>query len=200
MPPTPDLLKPFLWRLLLWLPLSFGIWYYFSVMMTVPLRWLVDGLMLSLGGGLIAGVSQQGYELSVLTNLHPIAGTPGAGGQIVFKLNPLMYGYSLPLFTALCLATPTAEGDKWWRWLIGIGVLLLVQALGVGLHILKTTVLGLGPSLGGQIDPKEWNLNAIALGYQFGYLVLPAVTPLVLWLGLFRGFVLGLAPGFGRRG
>jgi hypothetical protein len=31
--------------------------------------------------------------------------------------------------------------------------------------------------------------SAIALAYQFGYLILPAVVPVVLWIALNRAFI-----------
>jgi hypothetical protein len=38
--------------------------------------------------------------------------------------------------------------------------------------------------VGAGIDP-----NTIALAYQFGYLILPAVVPVALWISLNRAFI-----------
>jgi hypothetical protein len=35
---------------------------------------------------------------------------PGATGELVFSVNPLIYCYNLPLFTALAIAVPGEEG------------------------------------------------------------------------------------------
>ena len=57
----------------------------------------------------------------------------------------------------------------------------------------------LGPEIRGRLDLAPWALEATALGYQFGTLVLPAVAPVALWLGQHRIFVASLAPGMAER-
>lgn len=203
MPPSPKPLRVFFLKALLWLPLAFAIWYYFSILLTSPLRWLMNLVLPIVAPDLFSEVLQQGYLLEVVTRLHPVAApsvpVPYPGASISFDINPLIYGYSYPLFTALAIATPTEEGQKWWRWALGMGVLLVAQSWGICFDALKTTVIDLGPQLRGQIARGDWPLDVIALGYQFGYLILPAVTPLILWVGLFREFVGSLAPALAER-
>jgi hypothetical protein len=38
-----------------------------------------------------------------------------------------------------------------------------------------------------------WDQNLIALGYQFGFLLLPTLAPLLLWLFFERRFVITVA-------
>jgi hypothetical protein len=186
----------------LWLPLCFGAWYYLAIVITWPLTDLVHWLMTSLLPEAIAEVGQQGYLLEVVTRFPPPP-QPGMpelpAGELAFDLNPLIYGYSLPLYTALTLATPDPENRNWWRWFFGLALLFPLQAWGIGFDILKTLAFDLGPEIRGRLDLAPWALEATALGYQFGTLVLPAVAPVALWLGQHRIFVASLAPGMAER-
>ncbi|MCC7277047.1 MAG: hypothetical protein IT487_01860 [Chromatiaceae bacterium] len=193
----------FFLKVLAWLPVTFGIWYYMALVATWPVTWLVNGILTSLFSEIIIGVHQVGYHLEVAVNYvsqTPQAGLPrGAAGELVFQVNPLMYGYCLPLYTALILASPSAEGQKWFRWLVGLLILQLVEVWGVSFHILKTLLFNTGPEVSAQLAMGPWGSNAIALGYQFGYLILPAVAPLVIWIAFHGDYLRQLAPGIGKR-
>lgn len=192
----------FFLKVLAWLPVTFGVWYYMAIVATWPVSWLVDGLMTGLFPDVISAIRQLGYELEVA--VHYIARTSmpdmpvGAKGELVFEVNPLMYGYCLPLYTALILASPSEEGQKWFRWLVGLVILQLVEVWGVSFSIFKTLALQMGPEVSDQLAFSPWQLNAVALGYQFGYLILPAVSPLVIWVGFHADYLKQLAPGAGR--
>ena len=200
MPRSP--VSRFLLGVVLWLPLCFGAWYYMAIVVTWPLTDLVHWLMTGLLPEAIAEVHQQGYHLEVVTRFPPPPqpGMPQVpGGDLAFELNPLIYGYSLPLYTALTLATPDRDNGNWWRWFYGLALLFPLQAWGVGFDILKTLTFDLGPEISGRLGLAPWQMEATALGYQFGTRVLPAVGPVVLWLGQYRSFVAGLAPGVAER-
>lgn len=200
MPRSP--VSRFFLKVVLWLPLCFGAWYYMAIVITWPLTDLVHWLMTALLPESIEKVSQHGYQLEILTRFAPPArpGMPDLpAGALEFELNPLIYGYSLPLYTALTLATPDRDNANWWRWFAGMALLFPLQAWGVGFDILKTLAFNLGPEVRGQLGLAPWQLEATALGYQFGSLILPAVGPVVLWLGQYRGYVASLAPGMAER-
>ena len=189
----------FFLKVLAWLPVTFGIWYYMAIVATWPVTWLVDGLLTGLFPDVISAIRQIGYELEVAVHFVAQTSMPGmsvgAKGELVFEVNPLMYGYCLPLYTALILASPSEEGKKWFRWLVGLVILQLVEVWGVSFSILKTLVFQMGPELSAQLAFSPWQLNAIALGYQFGFLILPAVAPLVIWVGFHTDYLKQLAPG-----
>lgn len=194
----------FFWRILLWLPLSFAAWYYMAGFITLPVGLLVDGLMSSLFPQFISDISQQGHILEVATRFSPpaMAGVTVPQGQIaemVFGINALIYGYCIPLYTALILSSPGEEMQKWRRWTIGVIILLLTQTWGISFDILKTLLFRLGPAISQQMAFSPLQLEGVALGYQFGYLILPAVTPLVMWIGFHREFLFTLAPGIAQR-
>ena len=191
----------FFLKVLAWLPVTFGIWYYMAIVATWPVTWLVDGLLSGLFPDVISTVRQIGYEIEV--GVHHVAQTPlsgmsmGGKQELVFEVNHLTYGYCLPLYTALILASPSEEGQKWFRWLVGVVILQLVQVWGVSFKILKTLAFNIGPEVSAHLGFTPWELNALALGYQFGYLILPAVAPLVIWVGFHADFLKQLAPGIG---
>ncbi len=189
----------FFLRVLLWLPVLFMLWFYMAIVMTWPVAWLANLALPQLLPGFITAVEQDGYMLDIVTRFNSIA-SGGQSGEILVSVNPLMYGFGIPLFTALLLATPEGdEGEKWFRWLVAIAILLVVQTFGVAMDGMKTIVFGLGPEYARQIALAGWRLEAIALGYQLGYLVLPAVTPVALWIGFHRNYIDQLAPGLADR-
>ena len=123
----------------------------------------------------------------------------GQKAELVFSVNSLVYCYSIPLDTALILATPDTEKAKWIHWVTGFIILVLTQSWGVSFDILKTLLFKLDISLSSQLGFSAFQKELVALGYQFGYLILPAVTPLVLWIGFHQEFLGQLVPGMQDR-
>lgn len=191
----------FILQVLFWLPLCFAAWYYMAILMTMPVAWL-SGLLISLlQPEAIEGVIQRGHELDVLTLLEPAKGAgieapEGQVPQLTFSIDVLKYSYGIPLFTALVLASPGGE-EKWTRWIFGIVILYLVQTWGVYFESLLTLYIKLGTVADQQLVLESVQRELIALGYQLGALILPAVTPLVLWIVFNREFISKLAPGLG---
>ncbi|MDB5849451.1 MAG: hypothetical protein JWP29_3203 [Rhodoferax sp.] len=114
---------------------------------------------------------------------------PGAGGHraaLVFEGNPARYAYGLPIFLALLLA---ARGPRRLpRAVIGAVLLLPAQAFSLCLSLLVELMSGAQGSLA-ILKVAPWQLELVAYGYQLGSLVLPTLTPVVLWLWLDRQFV-----------
>lgn len=196
-------LTSFVLKVLLWLPVTFWVWFSMGPALTWPVAIFSRLAMLGLFPEVIETIEPQGRLLEVVTQLTPPPQTglllpPGQEAVLVFKLNPLAYGYSLPLFMAMVFAVPGEEGQQWFRIGMGAMVLVLVQAWGVCFEILKTLVFNLGPGVAEQIPLSPWAREAIGLGYQFGYLVFPAVIPLVLWLALHYHYLIKLVPSLSR--
>jgi hypothetical protein len=176
-------LRGLLLRTLIWLPICFGAWYFFSILFTPLLAALVDTVLSAGFSSVIERVLTDGNSLTVLTRIQPAA-ADGAG-ELLFDLNPLKYGYCVPLYTALVLAT---DADDWQRvvhWLLGMAVLLAVQVFGISTEILKVIAFQLGPDGQDTLDFAPWGYETLALAYQLGYLILPPVVPIMIWLGQF---------------
>ena len=148
----------------------------------------------------IDAIVQQGHQVEVMTLFSPtaqpsLAVPEGQVAYLSFDINVLKYSYGIPLFTALMLATPGKDETQWTQWIIGLVILYLAQTFGVCLEMLKILAFSLGPEVSAQLDLSGLQQEMIALGYQLGYLILPAVTPLALWIGFSQQFLVTLVPG-----
>ncbi|WP_293644714.1 exosortase H-associated membrane protein [Thiolapillus sp.] len=194
--------KRFVLKVILWLPLCFAVWYYMKGVIGLPTFFLVDGIMSHWLPAFIKDIEFQGHLLNVVLQFAPppeIKVPEGQKAELVFSVNSLVYGYSIPLYTALILATPDTEKAKWIHWITGFIILVLAQSWGVSFDILKTLLFKLDPGLSSQLGFSSFQKELVALGYQFGYLILPAVTPLVLWIGFHQQFLGQLVPGIQDR-
>ncbi len=189
-------LKRFLLRTLLWLPICFGVWYYLATLLILPVTLLLNLTLPTLWPEALTTLEQQGHTLDVVTRLTLAeVGLPsphGRPGLVVFTVNPLAYAYCLPLLAALTLAAPGPGRDS--RLLMGAAALLPIIALGVATAILKTLAFELGPTGPARLGLEGWEPELVALAYQFGYLTLPAIAPVILWLWLHRDFLMQLVP------
>ena len=104
--------------------------------------------------------------------------------ELVAEAKPANYAYGLPLFIALLLAS----GSKrfFWRVLVGYAVLLIPQTFSLVFDILKQIIVVADSPAA--LGVAWWQMEGIALGYQFGSLLLPALAPVALWLWLDREF------------
>jgi hypothetical protein len=110
-------------------------------------------------------------------------------GELVLVQNPLLYGYSLPLFSGLAMATPISVRRRLAHFAIALSAMWIAQAFGVVAETFKmlafdSSAAGANAIVGAGISP-----DSIALAYQFGYLILPAVMPVALWIGLNRAMI-----------
>ena len=179
-------------RAVLWLPLSFFIWFAFASPLVWPVVQMAKLGLLSIWPNLFSDVVQNGHNMEVTTRLlvNQVAPDGRSGiGELVLVQNPLLYGYSLPLFSGLAMATPISIRRRLVQFAIALSVMWLAQAFGVIAESFKmlafdSAAAGANAIVGAGIAP-----DSIALAYQFGYLILPAVMPVALWIGLNRAFI-----------
>lgn len=108
--------------------------------------------------------------------------------ELIVEVDPAHYAYGLPLFLALLLASRSRHWVR--RAIAGYFILLIPQAFGLVFDILKQ-IMGAGGSPAA-LGIASWQMEAIALGYQFGSLLLPTLAPVGLWLWLERGGFAGV--------
>ncbi len=191
---------------LLWLPLAFFLWFWFAAPLVWPViriagfvlthAWPALFTAVTQGGDLLDAqghvVAHAGYlmQLSsgVLVNAAP-AGEPARFGFLEPVINPMIYGYSLPLFAGLVLATPLTRWQRARQLGIGMVVIWLAQAFGVIAESMKSLALDAGPAGAEAVRRAGVPLELIALCYQFGYLILPALVPAALWIVGNRSFI-----------
>ena len=191
----------------LWLPLCFVIWFSMAPLWVWPAARLARGVLLGVwpalftdlvqGGDLLdAGgrvIGHAGYLLtlttSVMVTVPASAGSAGGVGLLEPTLNPMVYAYSLPLFCGLAMATPLSTGRRVAQILIAFVVIWVAQAFGIVAESLKFVAYDAGPEGAAAFAKGGLAPDAVALAYQFGFLILPAVVPAALWIGLNRPFI-----------
>jgi len=194
-------------RAALWLPLSFVVWFSLAPLWVLPPTVLARNVLLGLWPGLFTALAQggdlldasgrviahAGYLLTLTTSIvvHVPAsgGGPGGVGVLEPTLNPMVYAYSLPLFCGLAMATPLTGRRRLFELVIAFVVIWLAQAFGVVAESLKFVAVEAGAEGAAATAKAGLSANVIALAYQFGYLILPAVVPAALWIGLNRSFI-----------
>jgi len=191
---------------LLWLPLAFFLWFWFAAAFAWPVIQLAKFVLLKTWPSLFTAISQgadlldaqgrvlahPGYLMQISSGVLVNAAAPGAPAQFGFLepvVNPMIYGYALPLFAGLVLATPLSRAQRTLQIAGGALLIWLAQAFGVIAESLKTVGLDAGPAGIEAIRRAGLHPEAIALSYQLGYLILPALLPVVLWIACNRPFI-----------
>lgn len=197
----------------LWLPLSFVVWFYFKQLFALPVYLGAEAVMKTWmpeivtkveadyfaqeavtgrePGAVVLGSYQHRFTINapVPTNIAGVTDTRGKTMEVVVDINPLIYGYSVPLLIGLILVTPLTNRQRAWQ--IGLGLLILVpqQVYGVCVDLLQKLVFLGTPETAAVILSQGLSKNVIALAYQFGYLMLPPVVPVMAWVIMNRAFV-----------
>lgn len=203
---TSNPIREFALKALLWLPLSFVLWFWFAPLLVWPAVLIAKPVLLGLWGDVFGAVSlggelhdasgrilaRAGYLVS-LTSVPVVipAGADGPGGVGVLEptINPMVYGYALPLFAGLAMATPVTARRRAAQFALALAVIWLAQGFGIVAESLKTLAFDAGDSGAALVANAGIAPDAVALAYQFGYLILPAVVPVALWIGLNRPFM-----------
>lgn len=182
-------------RTLLWLPVTFALWYLTASWHLIPVTWVADQLLGAWLPEAIGELRLHGKQLLLISRFGEVGGqivtNPPSGENLGFLSNPLSYGYSLPLFAALALATPLPGRGR--RLALGLAALLVVELASMIAVQVKTLTFDTG---GAFVTQQGWGplaRDAVALAYQLGSLLLPMVMPLVVWLAGHGGYVERLA-------
>ncbi len=187
-------LASFILKVLLLLPVCLAVWYWLLTPLNTPLAWLSDFILTSLWGDVIEVIQLIGHQLDVTTSLAPPGEPNNTRATVILEVNPLIYSYSLPFAAALILATPASWVKKLIALLVAYLLLLLLQSWGVCFYIAKSLLYGHGPEINARLDISQLSQALIGVAYQFGSLILPSLSPIVIWIALFRDFVLSIAP------
>ena len=186
-------IKQLLVAAVLFLPLSFFVWFYSATLLVLPVHWLAEWILTHWQPDLFKEITQNYYLLNVQTLIFPDQEfSQGAGKLAVLEVtaNPMIYGYGLAVFAGLVMARP----DLSWKQrlkqlLIGYVVVVLIQTWGVIWDIYKSLFFSGGPDAQKAVLEIGIDPNLIALFYQTGYLIFPAVIPVMVWIVLNRDFI-----------
>lgn len=209
-------LRSFVLAAALWLPAMFFLWFLLSSVVVSPVIRLSAAILEGWMPELFGSLSQEYFHavFSYYADVTGVAGLPGSGKLEVEQQrhNVLVYCYGMPLLYGLVMATPLNWRRTFLQLGIGFAVLTLVETFGLVSEILKTMAIGVAPALTAALQEgfpavasqagavAQANMQAalaghglsptaIALAAQFGYLVLPAVTPVALWILMNRRFL-----------
>lgn len=180
---TRFLLLSIAWLLVLMWP-----WYLLSPHLSAPVIALAGEAMRALFGW-VAGVERQGTVGILLTQLNVLVPQGGrlAVAQLAPEVNYRTFGYGVVLLWALLLAS---RPRRWpVKLLLGTVVLMPLQSISLCFQWLKDALLTSGPQVLVQTGLPRWSLEVVAYGYQFGFLMLTPLAPVLLWLLLDRAFV-----------
>jgi hypothetical protein len=103
------------------------------------------------------------------------------------EVNYRTYGYGLALLWALLLASRPKNLLR--KMALGTVILVPSQVVGMCFRWLREALLTTGPEVWPQTGLPHWVAEVIAYGYQFGFLMLTPLVPVLLWLALDRQFV-----------
>jgi hypothetical protein len=168
----------------LWMLFGFMLWYYLSALHGVPVRLAAEGILSSLLGEPFHSIipnPDRHYLFQVQTRL--LFDFPdGSREALGFIVNPLVYGYGLPLLFGLTMAASAPLWRKLLTLAIGYVVIGGIQVWGVVWESLKMLSFNFGPEVGTVVTDTGIPLEAVALCYQLGVLILPALTPVIIWV------------------
>ncbi len=213
----PNPLKRFLLLAVLWLPAMFFVWVYLSSVFSLPATSAASAILESRFGGIFQaayvgypselidpdaavptapGTPRQGsgYRYDHLLVLRynerampePMRAERRAGTEILVPVNSMVYGYGLALIWGLIMATPLSARRRLIQMAAGWAAIVVVQIFGLVTNALIKAMQHLG---GATLAAEGIWLNLLAAGYQFGYLILPAVVPVVLWVLMNRAAI-----------
>jgi hypothetical protein len=211
-------LRKFFLAAVLWLPLAFFLWYVLRGAVVYPATRIAGAVLTGWMPDLFVSAGQR-YETFIYTVAASAAGVEGLGSgalQIDLDVNALMYCYGTAVLGGLVMATPL-DWTRTFVQLIGGWLLMLpFQAFGLVGEALRDVAFNLGAAVqsglagdgyaavaaqAGSIahEAARTTLAGHGLGlelvghwYQFGFLILPSITPVVIWILFNRRLVQSL--------
>ena len=164
-------------------------WYFMANGLAAPASELAGGLMHFVYPAWAEGVQRTGTVGVLLTRVGVYI--PQQGQMLLADMTPevnfLKYGYGVVLLWALLLAS---RPPKWLlKIALGTVVLIPVQAMSLCFHWLRDIAFQGGPKAQMTTHIVGWQLEAIAFAYQFSFLVLTPLAPVIIWLLLDKDFL-----------
>ena len=168
----------------LWMVFGFMLWYYLSAFHGVPVRLLANEILTRLLGDQFWNIvhnPDRHYLFQVQTRI-PFRFPDGSEEALGFIVNPLVYGYGLPLLFGLVMASGVSFIRKTLTLLAGYVCVMLVQVWGVVWQSLKMLSFNFGADAHQLVSDAGISDELIALCYQLGVLIFPPLVPVILWV------------------
>mgnify|MGYP001813047447 CR=1 FL=1 len=168
----------------LWMVFGFMLWYYLSAFHGVPVRILASEILSYFLGDQFMDIipnPDQHYLFQVQTRI-PFVFPDGSREALGFIVNPLVYGFGLPLLFGLVMASGVSLLRKLLVIIGGYLAVMLVQVWGVVWQSFKMLVFNFGPEAHQAVNDAGIPDELVALCYQLGVLILPPLVPVILWV------------------
>ena len=168
----------------MWMLFGFMLWFYLSAFHGAPARLAAEAILQHLLGSDFARIivePNQNFLFQVETNIS-FTFRDGTTEALGFVINPLIFTYGLPLLFGLVMGSDVSWLRKLTVMLIGYVVITGVQIWGVVWQSLKMLAFNFGAQSHAIVEAHGISDGAIALGYQLGTLILPALAPIFIWV------------------
>jgi hypothetical protein len=168
----------------MWMLFGFMLWFYLSAFHGAPARMSADAILSYLLGNDFSRIvvePNQHFLFLVETQIQ-FTFRDGTTDALGFVVNPLIFSYGLPLLFGLVMGSDVSWVRKAVIMLIGYVVITLVQIWGVVFESLKMLAFNFGEQTHAIVNSHGISDSAIALGYQLGTLIFPALAPVFVWV------------------
>jgi hypothetical protein len=168
----------------LWMLFGFMLWFYLSAFHGAPARIASGAILAEILGDHFLNIivnPDQHFLFQIQTNI-PFTFRDGTTDALGLIVNPLVYSYGLPLLFGLVMGSDVSWLRKAVILLIGYVTITAVQVWGVVWESLKMLSFNFGPEPHLIVLEAGISDDAIALGYQLGTLILPALAPIFVWV------------------
>jgi hypothetical protein len=168
----------------LWMVFGFMLWYYLSAFHGVPVRVLASQTLSAILGSDFLNIipnPDRHYLFQVQTNIQ-FEFPDGSREALGFIVNPLIFGFGLPLLFGLVMASSASLLRKLVILLGGYVIVMLIQVWGVVWQSLKMLAFNFGGEAHQVVANAGISDEVIALCYQLGVLILPPLVPIILWV------------------
>lgn len=173
----------------LYLPLGFFLWFFAASLLMMPTARLADLLLTGIFGQVFEQVVQLGFQLEVQTSVVLERQVDGRTAAVNLYINPMVYAWGMALLFGLIMATPLSVKRRLAQMAVGFVVVTLVTTWGVFWETLTDLAFRSSAEAGAAAAGLGLDMNLIALCYQLGYLMLPAVVPIATWILMNRAFI-----------
>jgi len=168
----------------MWMLFGFMLWFYLSAFHGAPARLASEAILGHILGDdffRIIVEPNQHFLYQVETQIQ-FTFRDGTTDALGFVVNPLIFSYGLPLLFGLVMGSDVSWLRKFVIMLIGYSVITLVQIWGVVWQSLKMLSFNFGEQTHAIVLSHGVSDASIALGYQLGTLILPALAPIFVWV------------------
>lgn len=175
----------------LWMIFGFMLWFYLSAFHGAPAR-IISGAVLAeiLGSHFHQIIVEPGqhFLFQVETTIQ-YTFRDGTTEALGFVVNPLVFSYGLPLLFGLVMGSDASLLRKAAILIVGYTTITFVQVWGVVFQSLKMLSFNFGAQTHDLVLQAGVSDTVIALGYQLGTLIFPALAPIFVWVLMNRRLV-----------